>query len=216
MPQVFHVNWFRKDADDNWLWPGFGENMRVLKWIVERTRDAGVAVETAIGWLPTPEAIGFDELGIGQEVAEELLAVDTGQWQDEVGAEEPGETPDQVAVGGPSGKQWLPVDCLLQSPDRLTTGVGTVGRSSGVAQVGFVFDRSSRFCEFPVNHLLQPRTGVLGSQAVDNDKSVAAEGLLFFERQLSSVGAHAFLAEALSEEPQRPRHGVSAVSTMRN
>ena len=88
MPQVFHVNWFRKDDEGNWLWPGFGENMRVLKWIVERTRDAGDAVETPIGWLPTPEAIGFAELGIDGSVAEALLAVEADQWQAEVAERE--------------------------------------------------------------------------------------------------------------------------------
>jgi len=80
MPDIFHVNWFRKSADGSWLWPGFGENMRVLKWIAARTQGKGTAVETPIGLLPTPEGIGFEELGLSEQTAAELLSVDPGQW----------------------------------------------------------------------------------------------------------------------------------------
>ena len=83
MPGVFHVNWFRRDEAGNWLWPGFGENMRVLKWIVDRVGGEGDATESAIGWLPTPEAVGFDELGIDRAAGETLLDVDSGAWLEE-------------------------------------------------------------------------------------------------------------------------------------
>ncbi len=84
MPKIFHVNWFRKDVDGNWLWPGFGENMRVLKWITARTRGEGEVVETPIGYLPTAEALDLTGLGISQEAGKALLAVDHEQWNSEV------------------------------------------------------------------------------------------------------------------------------------
>ena len=174
---------------------------------------------------------GADQFGSGERPVSEVLvpagaarvlrllghhAVVVSQWQDEVGAQEAGETGDQVAIGGPIGKQGMPVDRLLQSPGRFATGVGSVGRGSGITEVGLVFDRASEFSDFPADHILQPGTGFLGRQATDDDKSVAAEGLLFLGRQLSGFGVHVFLPEALSGGSQRPRHGVLAVSTMRN
>src|SRR3989442_3223159 len=56
-PRIFRVNWFRRDADGRFLWPGYGENVRVLKWMVERIRGTGRAEETPIGWVPSPGAI---------------------------------------------------------------------------------------------------------------------------------------------------------------
>ncbi len=83
MPAVFHVNWFRKDANGKWLWPGFGTNMNVLKWIVARTRGEGDAVDSPIGFLPTPEACGFDAVGVTGDAAEFLLRVNTDEWMAE-------------------------------------------------------------------------------------------------------------------------------------
>ena len=83
MPGVFYVNWFRQDGEGNWLWPGFGENIRVLAWIVDRVGGGGDAVDSPIGWLPTPEAIGFDELGLTPEAAQALLEVNLQEWLDE-------------------------------------------------------------------------------------------------------------------------------------
>ena len=83
LPMIFHVNWFRKDAAGNWLWPGFRENMRVLKWIAARTRGEGDAVETPIGHLPTPEALDFAGLGISAEDGRELLNVNAQEWNAE-------------------------------------------------------------------------------------------------------------------------------------
>ncbi len=83
MPGVFYVNWFRQDGEGNWLWPGFGENIRVLAWIVDRVGGGGDAVDSPIGWLPTPEAIGFDELGLAPEAAQALLEVNPQEWLDE-------------------------------------------------------------------------------------------------------------------------------------
>ena len=84
LPKIFYVNWFRKDADGGWLWPGFGENSRVLKWIVERVSGTGEAVETPIGYLPTPGAIDTDGLDVTDEQMAELLNVDVEEWLNEI------------------------------------------------------------------------------------------------------------------------------------
>ena len=84
MPKIFHVNWFRKDADGNWLWPGFGTNIRVLEWVTKRSRGEGEAVETPIGYLPTAEALNMNGLGVSEAAQQELLKVDPEDWRAEV------------------------------------------------------------------------------------------------------------------------------------
>ena len=84
MPKIFYVNWFRKDADGGWLWPGFGENSRVLKWIVERVSGKGQAVETPIGYLPAPGAIDTNGLDVTDEQIAELLNVNVEEWLNEI------------------------------------------------------------------------------------------------------------------------------------
>ncbi len=83
-PTIFHVNWFRKGADGKFLWPGFGENVRVLKWILERVEGKGQATETPIGWVPTPDALTLDGLDIPRGTMEELLRVNPADWQTEL------------------------------------------------------------------------------------------------------------------------------------
>ena len=83
-PRIFYVNWFRKDAEGNWLWPGFGENSRVLKWICERIDGAADAIETPIGYVPTPEALDLDGLDIPEADVEALLSVDPDAWRAEL------------------------------------------------------------------------------------------------------------------------------------
>jgi phosphoenolpyruvate carboxykinase (GTP) len=82
-PKLFLVNWFRKTADGKWLWPGYGENSRVLKWVFERCEGAGKAVETPIGFVPASGAIDFPE-GITAEDMKELLKVDAAGWRSEL------------------------------------------------------------------------------------------------------------------------------------
>jgi phosphoenolpyruvate carboxykinase (GTP) len=92
-PKIFQVNWFRTDDEGRFIWPGFGENMRVLRWVrdqVNGTRNGRVAArETQVGIVPTPEAIGARELGIGAKDAETLFTVDREEWLRE--AEDQGE-----------------------------------------------------------------------------------------------------------------------------
>ena len=80
LPQIFFVNWFRRDDDGRFLWPGFGENSRVLKWIFERIDGSADAVDTAIGRLPTPDALDTDGLDIDPADLGEILRVDTEGW----------------------------------------------------------------------------------------------------------------------------------------
>ena len=84
LPKIFYVNWFRKDAEGGWLWPGFGENSRVLKWIVERVAGNGEAVETPIGYLPASGAIDTTGLDVTDAQMEELLNVDVEEWLNEI------------------------------------------------------------------------------------------------------------------------------------
>ncbi|GBC77874.1 Phosphoenolpyruvate carboxykinase [GTP] [bacterium HR08] len=86
MPRIFHVNWFRTDASGRFLWPGFGENLRVLKWIIERVNGGGEAQETPIGYVPTPEALDLDGLALSKETLRELLRVDSDDWRREAEA----------------------------------------------------------------------------------------------------------------------------------
>ena len=83
-PAIFHVNWFRTSADGNFLWPGYGDNVRVLKWILERCRGQGKAVETPIGFIPTPDGLDLEGLDVPQSTMQELLAVDGAQWVSEL------------------------------------------------------------------------------------------------------------------------------------
>jgi phosphoenolpyruvate carboxykinase (GTP) len=84
LPKIFYVNWFRRDADGVFLWPGFGENSRVLKWIIERIEGRADAVETPIGWVPAPEALDVDGLDLDADTIGALLRVDEVEWRSEL------------------------------------------------------------------------------------------------------------------------------------
>ncbi len=83
LPPIFHVNWFRKGADGQFLWPGFGENLRVLKWIIARATGRVAGVETPIGLLPRREDLNLDGLDVPAGAIDALLAVDLEGWQSE-------------------------------------------------------------------------------------------------------------------------------------
>lgn len=83
-PRIFFVNWFRKDENGNFLWPGFGENMRVMKWVVDRIKGRVSARETPIGFVPYPEDIDLEGLEVSKEQIEKLFAVNPEEWQTEL------------------------------------------------------------------------------------------------------------------------------------
>jgi phosphoenolpyruvate carboxykinase (GTP) len=89
LPKIFHVNWFRQNKDGDFLWPGFGENLRVLQWIIERCEGRMDAKETPIGFLPFPADINTTDLDISEENLQALTSIDLDQWRaemDSVGA----------------------------------------------------------------------------------------------------------------------------------
>jgi phosphoenolpyruvate carboxykinase (GTP) len=83
-PKIFHVNWFRKSADGKFLWPGYGENVRVLKWILERVEGRGAAQETPIGYVPAKNGLTLDGMNISEHSVEELLRVHAEDWEPEL------------------------------------------------------------------------------------------------------------------------------------
>ncbi|WP_435741884.1 phosphoenolpyruvate carboxykinase (GTP) [Nocardioides sp. SYSU DS0663] len=84
LPRIFYVNWFRRDDEGDFLWPGFGENSRVLKWIVERIDGQAAAEETPIGHVPAPGALDIDGLDVSEDVLRRALAVDAEEWKAEI------------------------------------------------------------------------------------------------------------------------------------
>ncbi len=87
-PKIFHVNWFRTDEDGNFLWPGFGENLRVIKWIIERVKEEVGAKETAIGYVPHAKDMHLKGINLAEEDIEELLRIDKEAWNEEVKKQE--------------------------------------------------------------------------------------------------------------------------------
>jgi phosphoenolpyruvate carboxykinase (GTP) len=81
LPKIFMVNWFRKDADGNFLWPGFGENSRVLAWVFERCDDRSGAEETPIGLVPSPGALDTSGLDLSEAALAKLVEVDAEEWR---------------------------------------------------------------------------------------------------------------------------------------
>lgn len=86
LPKIFYVNWFRKNAAGEWLWPGYGENSRVLKWVVERVADTAKAQETSIGYVPHQDDLDVAGLNITPEALAQALAVNSEEWRQELPA----------------------------------------------------------------------------------------------------------------------------------
>ena len=84
LPRIFHVNWFRKDDEGRFIWPGFGDNLRVLAWIVERCAGRAEAVETPIGYLPVPDSLNIEGLDLDPEDLRRILSVDSAEWRKEI------------------------------------------------------------------------------------------------------------------------------------
>ena len=84
LPKIFHVNWFRRDTDGRLLWPGFGENLRVLRWVIDRCEGRVDADTLPIGYLPKAETIDIEGIDVSPSTLEQLLAVDPQQWREEM------------------------------------------------------------------------------------------------------------------------------------
>src|SRR5437764_4549339 len=84
LPKIFYVNWFRKDSEGKFLWPGFGDNSRVLEWVFQRVNGKGGAAQTPIGFVPTADDLDLDGLDLSAEAVAELLKVDPDEWRAEV------------------------------------------------------------------------------------------------------------------------------------
>jgi phosphoenolpyruvate carboxykinase (GTP) len=87
-PRIFHVNWFRKDGQGKFIWPGFGENMRVLKWIIDRAQGHAYAKETLLGWMPRPDDIDLEGLEISREQFDKIQSVDVEEFKAEILSQE--------------------------------------------------------------------------------------------------------------------------------
>ncbi len=83
-PKLFHVNWFRQNANGDYLWPGFGDNLRVLAWMLERCAGRASAQDTAIGFLPRPGDLNLQGLNVPAAAVNELTSVDAAAWRREV------------------------------------------------------------------------------------------------------------------------------------
>ena len=143
-PGVFHVNWFRKDADGKFLWPGFGENMRVLKWIVDRVRGRALAKEPPFGWQPRYEDMKWEGLSFPKEQFEELQRVDRDAWRTEIIGHEELSSPftttfprnsstsaSSLFAAFSGGRVKLPIRYFLASlPDRCFARISTLNSIS--------------------------------------------------------------------------------------
>ncbi|MBI3999073.1 MAG: phosphoenolpyruvate carboxykinase (GTP) [Candidatus Omnitrophica bacterium] len=87
-PKIFHVNWFRQNEQGEFMWPGFGDNLRVLEWILARVEGKGEAEETPIGYVPKPSAIDLTGLDVTSQTMKELFSIDTNEWLDDLKLQE--------------------------------------------------------------------------------------------------------------------------------
>jgi phosphoenolpyruvate carboxykinase (GTP) len=87
-PRIFQVNWFRKDVQGNFMWPGYGQNMRVLKWILDRCRGRAYAIETPLGWMPRPTDFDLDGIDVTIDQFKAIQAVDMDEFKAEIGGQQ--------------------------------------------------------------------------------------------------------------------------------
>ncbi len=87
-PRIFNVNWFRKDKEGNFIWPGFGENMRILKWVVERANGHAASIECPLGWVPRYQDLDWRGLDFSESQFERLMAIDRDVWTQEIASHE--------------------------------------------------------------------------------------------------------------------------------
>ena len=139
LPRMYWVNWFRKDADGKFLWPGFGENSRVLKWVIERLDDKADATVTAIGNVPTPGSLDVSGLDLDGATIENLVAVDNAAWAAELGLIEEhfgfiGERLPEANCGASS------TGCAASSPPSAgpAAPLGTVAQTSRIGRAAHV------------------------------------------------------------------------------
>jgi phosphoenolpyruvate carboxykinase (GTP) len=121
-PVIFSVNWFRKDANGKFLWPGYSDNMRVLKWIIERSTGNGGAIQSPIGWMPRYDDIDWSGLDYPREKFEqELMMVDRTEWEQELSSHDQlfeklaDRLPDEFAK---MRADWS--EAIAQAPDKWT------------------------------------------------------------------------------------------------
>ena len=88
LPRIFQINAFRMGKDGRFLWPGYGNNLVVLKWILDRCKGAANAAETPIGYVPTPDSLNLSAMNLPGNIVEELLKVDEAAWMDEIESSE--------------------------------------------------------------------------------------------------------------------------------
>jgi phosphoenolpyruvate carboxykinase (GTP) len=83
-PKIFQVNWFRKNKDGKFLWPGYGENLRVLKWVVDRARVKVGGQETMLGWVPKAGDLDLSDLDVTSEAVDEATSINVEEWKEEL------------------------------------------------------------------------------------------------------------------------------------
>ena len=129
LPKIYYVNWFRTDEDGKFLWPGYGDNSRVLKWVFERCEGTAHAIETAIGMLPKPSDLDTEGLNIREEDLWQLLGVDIDGWLEEIPL-----IREHFAKFGSHLPEGLNEE-LEQLDHRLRTSISRVGKLTRFAKV---------------------------------------------------------------------------------
>ncbi len=141
-PRIFQVNWIRKDAKGKFVWPGFGENMRVLSWIVGRCQGQTHAVETLLGWMPEFEDLHWKGLEFGADKYASVANIDRAACGTRYACEQEGVAPDIICIGKGMGAGYQPIGAMLAS-----AGIyNAVVRGSGFSQHGHTYTGYAAAC----------------------------------------------------------------------